>query len=113
MIEKATHRVNTGLAGPCFFCSSLECHAAPEDSIDHIEIARIKIAKNVNLMQIFITCNPKPVTMIGNIVPRLLMNKITLTTNEIHEARVEKIAKQTLFFDFLHARFDSPSDPKV
>jgi hypothetical protein len=64
-------------------------------------------------MQIFITCKPKPVTVIGNIVPRLLMNKITLTTNEIHEARVEKIPKQALFFDFLHARFNSPSDPKV
>ena len=64
-------------------------------------------------MQIFITSNPKPVTMIGNIVPRMLMNKITLTTNEIPEARVEKIPKQALFFDFLHARFDSSSDPKV
>lgn len=99
--------------GLCFLCFFTRCPAAPEDSIDDIEVIGIKIAKNINLMHIFITCHPKPITIIGNIVPGMLISKVTPMSNQIHEACVEKIARQIVFFDFLHVRFDSASDPKV
>ena len=53
----------------------------------------MKIEKIVNLMQIFIRCNTKAVTVIGNVVLEMLLNNIALMSNNIGEACVEKIAK--------------------
>ena len=65
----------------------------PKDSAKHIEVTGIKIEKIVNLMQIFITCDTKPITIIANIVLEMLLNKIALMSNNIGEACVEKIPK--------------------
>ena len=64
-------------------------------------------------MQIFIPSNSKPTTIIGNIVPVPLLNKISLMSNPIPEACVEKIAKQISFLDFLDTRSDPTAGPKV